>query len=374
MCDEPEVTSRLQRGGVALALATIAATACVIRERAPTERARDARFGFLRGDPTKLDRIRACGHWGETVGRADPNAMTHTSFPETDRQTSCFTPVTHSGSTVAPADSPPGCAAPSAVERAAMLALAERLDAMRTEPLGDDRRSAFPCSLTPRQRQAAAEHNASVLRVVASLPASFPYSAILVPGFGVSAQAETSIASWVPGDACHVLSDLDRVRLGAMVLRTRRALDAFRGGVAPMVIATGGSPHSPLVEAFAMLHLLACGEGPTVPETRVLVEPCAEHTHTNLRNAGRWLVAMGSRVGYLVTDDGLQADYFQDWTGLNLLTESLDARSLRDWGYVVGSWRQASMGTDAGFWFTPYRFWAEPQPELGAFTCVTSDE
>ena len=47
-----------------------------------------------------------------------------------------------------------------------------------------------------------------------------------------------------------------------------------------------------------------------------------------------------------------------------------DERSLRDWGYVIGSWRQASTGIRAGFWFTPYRFWAEPRDGLGSVTCV----
>ena len=117
-----------------------------------------------------------------------------------------------------------------------------------------------------------------------------------------------------------------------------------------------------------MLYLLECDPESLAPA--VLVEPCAEHTHTNLRNAGRWLVSMKARTGYLVTDDEVQADYFQDWTSLNLVGGSIDDRSLRDWGYVIGSWRQASVGIHAGFWFTPFRFWAEPASGLGSFTCV----
>ena len=48
------------------------------------------------------------------------------------------------------------------------------------------------------------------------------------------------------------------------------------------------------------------------------------------------------------------------------------ARSLGDWGYILGSWRQASLGVEAGFWFTPFRFWAEPETGLGSFTCLRS--
>jgi hypothetical protein len=65
----------------------------------------------------------------------------------------------------------------------------------------------------------------------------------------------------------------------------------------------------------------------------------------------------------------VQSDYFQDSSGFELLLGSIDQRSLRDWGYLVGAWRQASRGMNAGFWFTPYRFWAEPRDGLGALTC-----
>jgi len=76
-----------------------------------------------------------------------------------------------------------------------------------------------------------------------------------------------------------------------------------------------------------------------------------------------------ARTGYLVTDDQFQADYLQDWTAFDLIGGSIDSRSRRDWGYLIGSWRHASVGIEARFWFTPYRFWAEPRDGLGSFTC-----
>jgi hypothetical protein len=80
---------------------------------------------------------------------------------------------------------------------------------------------------------------------------------------------------------------------------------------------------------------------------------------------------MNARAGYVVTDDWIQSDYLQDWNGFELLLGSIDHRSRRDFGYVIGSWRQASEGMmNAGFWFTPYRFWAEPRDGLGSLTCV----
>jgi hypothetical protein len=355
-------------------LAALGAAACAVRDTPPLERTHDARFGFFGAAPARLDKHAACGLWSEAVSSLDHYAASHTSFPNIDPDRACFIPITHAGRKVAIGHVPPNCPVPKPHQRESMRALADRLE---KESSSSDPEPLFPCNLTPAQRTAAALHNARVLRRVAALPSVYPYSAILVPGWGIAPQAEASMASWLPGDACHGLSEMDRLRLGSMVPRTQRAADAWRGGVAPMILVTGGTPHSPMIEAFGMLYLLQCGSDSSSslasPSPPVLLEPCAEHTHTNLRNSGRWLVAMGARTGYLVTDDGLQSDYFQDGTIENVVAGSLDARSLRDWGYVVGSWRQASVGVQAGFWFTPFRFWAEPEAALGSFTCVMTD-
>ena len=213
----------------------------------------------------------------------------------------------------------------------------------------------------------------SVLRATAEraeVPnaAKYPYSAAIAFGYGWPDQALTSIADWRPGDACHALSQSDIDRMGVMNLRSRRVADALRAGVAPMAIVSGGTQHSRMVEAFAMLFLLRCAFG--VPADRVLLEPCAQHTHTNVRNSGRWLVEMGARAGYIVTDDGIQKEYLEEYSGFELLFGSIDERSLRDWGYLVGSWRRAAEGPNVGYWYTPYRFWAEPRSGLGTLTCT----
>jgi len=181
-------------------------------------------------------------------------------------------------------------------------------------------------------------------------------------------QAGTAIADFVPGGACRALAAGDLERLAAMPERSARAADALRGGVAPVVIVSGGAVHSRLNEALALMYLFQCREH--IEPERILLEPCAEHTHTNLRNSGRWVDAMGGRAAYLVTDDGLQSEYFQDSSLFELIMGSADQRSLRDWGYLLGSWRQASVGNNGGFWYTPYRFWAEPREGLGSVTCV----
>jgi hypothetical protein len=334
---------------------------------APANPSRDARYGWLGGKGPAPDAAHVCGDWRGTVGKRDAYALSHVSFAETEPRLSCYTRVAQEGRTMLVGHVPEGCPGPKPAEREAMRRLADSLETAGAGEL-------FSCALSPGQRAAAARHDAAVLRRVASDadPRMYPYAAVIVPGYGEPAQADTSVATWKPGDACHDLTPGDVESLGAMMERTQRASDALSAGVAPLAIVSGGAVHSRMVEAFAMLFLLQCM--PDRLAKNVLVEPCAQHTHTNLRNASRWLVAMGARAAYLVTDDGLQAQYFQDLSGFEFLGGSIDQRSLRDWGYVIGSWRQASVGsgTPTGFWFSPYRFWAEPLgPDgLGSMTCV----
>ena len=338
---------------------------CGHREPVPAFHAQDARFGRLGGQGEAPALSTMCRSWTSAVVARDEHAVTHVSFPESDVQNACFSPVTHRERSVTVGQPPRGCAYPDSPARARLRALANELDR-----LADDVKAAsrlYPCTLTSTQRAAACRHNARTLRALALDPRTYPYAAVLTPGHGLASQSDTTLADALPDDACRALGDGDLGRLGALPIRTERAADALRGGVAPVVIVSGGAIHSRVVEAFAMTQLLVCRE--EIASDRVLVEPCAEHTHTNLRNGARWLHAMGGRAAYLLTDDFLQSEYFQDFSGFEYLLGSVDQRSLRDWGYVIGSWRQASIGIKAGFWFTPYRFWAESREELGSATC-----
>ena len=350
--------------------AGVVLAACGVRESVPAFRANDARFGRLGGSGEIPAAGAMCGHWVSVVAARDPHAMSHVSFPETNVDAACFTPVTHLGRSVR-ADPPPrGCAFPDDVARAKIETLAKTLELSATLSATKDKSeptSLFPCSLMPDQRAAAHRQNARALRALAARTDAMPYAAIVVPGHGFAAQDDTVLAGYLPGSACRTFADGDLERLGGMPIRAARAADALRGGVAPIAIVSGGAIHSHIVEAFALMHLLECRE--KIPGEQILLEPCAEHTHTNLRNSGNWLNAIGGRAGYLVTDDHVQSDYFQDSSGFELLLGSIDQRSLRDWGYLVGAWRQASRGMNAGFWFTPYRFWSEPRDGLGGFTC-----
>jgi hypothetical protein len=123
----------------------------------------------------------------------------------------------------------------------------------------------------------------------------------------------------------------------------RRRLDTaaadFHAGVAPWVIASGGSVHpdgTPWNEALMMrAYLIQRG----VPPGRILVDPYARHSTTNLRNAGRLMRALGLTRGLIVTGYerafASQAFYF----GHPMLS-GFHARCDRELGYRVGDLRR----------------------------------
>lgn len=113
--------------------------------------------------------------------------------------------------------------------------------------------------------------------------------------------------------------------------RLRVASADFRAGLAPLLLVSGGNVHpdgTPFNEALEMKRFLVASG---VPASRVLVEPCARHSHTNLRNAGRLMLSLGlSRA--LVVSSWDQSSYF----GRPRIS-SFDARCLADLGYLVGA-------------------------------------
>jgi hypothetical protein len=84
------------------------------------------------------------------------------------------------------------------------------------------------------------------------------------------------------------------------IARLEVALGDLRAGVAPAVIVSGGAVHSPDNEALLMREWLLDHD---VDEASIVVEPCARHTTTNLRNAGRILLAAGAKEALVVTSD-----------------------------------------------------------------------
>ncbi|MGZ3437986.1 MAG: YdcF family protein [Polyangia bacterium] len=99
-------------------------------------------------------------------------------------------------------------------------------------------------------------------------------------------------------------------------------------GLASTIIVSGGAVHSSDNEALLMrAWLVERGVDPA----RILVEPCARHTTTNLRNAGRMVLAAGASEALVVTN-GSQTYYLAfPWRS------SFHVRCLAELGYRVGA-------------------------------------
>ena len=350
------------RRGVLLVL-LLSAGGCYVHDPTPGSMPRDARAGAA---PPGLDTRGLCGAWQSAVGPGDRFAAGHVSYPELDRR-ACFVPVRYDDGPLPSAGTiPEGC---GYVPRDASPVLVHEAERYERIAAGDvaDLPLELACALAPEARSAAALVNARTLRALAARTDErvYAYSVAATFGYGRPSHGATPLAHWLPGDACPADGDVDLTLFGVNAGRAGRAALALGGGVAPVVSFSGGAIHSAVTEAFLLDYIATCRLA--VPQDRVLLDPCADHTHTNVRNTGRLVVALGARTAYLVTDDGLQSGYLQEWTAFDLIGGSIDQRSLRDWGYVAGSWRQASVGMRSGFWFSPFRFWADPR--LRDLTC-----
>jgi hypothetical protein len=114
----------------------------------------------------------------------------------------------------------------------------------------------------------------------------------------------------------------------AAAARLEEARVVLAAGLTSTIIVSGGAVHSDENEAVLMREwLLARG----VDERALLVEPCARHTTTNLRNAGRMVLAAGAKEALIVTN-GLQTFYLAfPWRS------GFFARCLAELGYRVGA-------------------------------------
>lgn len=117
--------------------------------------------------------------------------------------------------------------------------------------------------------------------------------------------------------------------------RLGRAAEALAAGLATTVIVSGGAVHSCDNEALLMRQwLLDHG----VDGGQILVDPCARHTTTNLRNAGRIVLAAGAAEALVVTS-GDQLYYLaHPWRS------SFHLRCLVQLGYRVGELDWAAGG------------------------------
>jgi hypothetical protein len=124
------------------------------------------------------------------------------------------------------------------------------------------------------------------------------------------------------------------------VARLEQARRDLEAGLAATAIVSGGAVHSADNEALLMREwLLARG----IDRHRILVEPCARHTTTNLRNAGRMILGAGAHEALVVSSDGdwlprkgrwrvLEQSYYLGFPWLS----SFHLRCLVELGYRVG--------------------------------------
>jgi uncharacterized SAM-binding protein YcdF (DUF218 family) len=104
----------------------------------------------------------------------------------------------------------------------------------------------------------------------------------------------------VPGYAEHAFAGALTQR-GAE--RLQIAASDFFCGRAPFILVSGGNVRpqgTSFNEAFEMRRYLT--DELSVPKERVIVEPLAEHTPTNLRNAGRYMRARSMKKAIVVSD------------------------------------------------------------------------
>lgn len=115
-------------------------------------------------------------------------------------------------------------------------------------------------------------------------------------------------------------------------LNVRRAAALFAEGDAPLIIVSGSRVHprgTQYVEAVEMRKALIERYG--VPAERILIDPYARHTTTNLRNATRLLIGLKAPLDkdVLVTSNAEHVGY--------VAGPDFQARGVQDLGYGTGT-------------------------------------
>ncbi|SIN68120.1 YdcF family protein [Chitinophaga niabensis] len=153
----------------------------------------------------------------------------------------------------------------------------------------------------------AGQNAKAYARIAGTAWEKYPYSALLVPGFG---------------------PDKPGVRIDyRAVERCKMAAERFNRKMAPFIIVSGGHvyPHrTPYSEAVEMKRYLM--QEFKIPEAAIIIEPHARHTTTNMRNAGRLMYRFHmplNKPALVVTD-----------TAQMLMIANLDERCMRELGIV----------------------------------------
>lgn len=158
----------------------------------------------------------------------------------------------------------------------------------------------------------------------------YPYTAMLVPGFGPDS----------PG-----------IRIDHRgVARCKMAAERFHRKMAPFIIVSGGHvyPHrTPYSEAVEMKRYLV--NELHIPDSVIIIEPHARHTTTNMRNAGRLMYRFHiplNKPALVVTD-----------TAQIGMIANLDKRCMRELGIVPYRGVKILNGNEAEFYPVKHCFY-----------------
>ena len=152
--------------------------------------------------------------------------------------------------------------------------------------------------------------------------AGFEHPVLVVPGY---TPAKLSVAA--PG-----VHEVARRRL-------ELAARDFAAGMAPFVLVSGGAVYPRGTRYAEGMEMKKALLGMGVPEERILVEARARHSTTNLRNAGRLLLAEGLGRAVIVTLGGgaFGSDFWgQDFYFAHPTLSTFHGRCEKDLGYRVG--------------------------------------
>jgi hypothetical protein len=165
----------------------------------------------------------------------------------------------------------------------------------------------------------------------------FRYSTILVPGAG-------------PGENGRSIDSMG-------MYRCKLAVDAYKKGVAPFIIVSGGHVHpykTPFCEAIEMKKYITGKLG--LPDSAVIIEPHARHTTTNIRNAERLMYLFNmpaSKPGLIISDS------FQ-----SLAIEKMGIRFMNELGYIPYQSLERVSATENAFIPSPKAWQQNPEEPL----------
>jgi hypothetical protein len=119
--------------------------------------------------------------------------------------------------------------------------------------------------------------------------------------------------------------------------RVEHAASYLKESGAALILTSGGNVHpdgTPFNEAYQMKQTLV--REFAVPADRIVIDPYARHSTTNLRNAGRFMLAYNVSSATIVTD--LAQTFLFSHPGLS----TFDSTCEKTLGYRVGELRPGS--------------------------------